>query len=165
MDKTRILQQGEEAKFKIEINDFSMDDNEFSVKLICGYRRKVMTIEKNQMFQGPDGKYYFIFDTSEMSNRITALCTWRVPDSDCDDGFREETNEQYLCFVATTPCPQFLSCPDCGSNQPVTYTRTEESSIADLYAYLETIEGDKLISCDNEILLVLKEDVEPEENE
>ena len=75
---------------------------------------------------------------------------------------KEETNTLDLDLKLN---PQFLSCPNCGSDQPVTYTRTEESSIADLYAYLETIEGDKLISCDNEILLVLKEDVEPEENE
>jgi hypothetical protein len=160
MDKTRILQQGEEAKFKIEIADFSMEDNEFSVQLSWGYRRNVMTIEKNQMFQGPDGKWYFVFDTDDMSRRVTALCTWRVPDSDCDDGFREETNEQYLCFVATTPCPKFVCCPSCDdSDQPVTYTRTEISSIADSYAYLETSEGDKIISCDNEIILVLKEEV------
>ena len=160
MDKTRILQQGEEAKFKIEIADFAMEDNAFSVQFSWGYRRNVMTIEKNQMFQGPDGKWYFVFDTDDMSGRVTALCTWRVPDSDCNDGFREETNEQYLCFVATTPCPK-LSCPSCNytQNQVVTYTRTEVSSIADSYAYLETDEGDKIISCDNEIMLVLKEDV------
>ena len=160
MDKTRILQQGEEAKFKIEIADFAMDDNEFSVQLSWGYRRNVITIEKSQMFQGPDGKWYFVFDTDGISGRITALCTWRVPDSDCDDGFREETDEQYLCFVATTPCQKFVCCPSCdNSDQPVTYTRTETSSIADSYAYLETSEGDKIISCDNEIILVLKEEV------
>lgn len=159
MDKTRILQQGEEAKFRIEIADFQMEDNEFSVQLSWSYRHITMDIPKEKMFQGPDGKYYFTFDTDEMSGRVTALCKWRVPDSDCDDGFREETDEQYLCFVASTPCPQFVTCPACTDDHPVTYTRTEVSSIADTYAYLETAEGDKIISCDNEILLVLKEEV------
>ena len=160
MDKTRILQQGEEAKFKIEIADFAMEDNDFSVQLSWSYRHITMDIPKEKMFQGPDGKYYFTFDTDEMSGRVTALCKWRVPDSDCDDGFREETNEQYLCFIVTTACPNFLSCPRCNTTDlPVTYTRTEVSSIADSYAYLETSEGDKVISCDNEIILVLKEDI------
>ena len=160
MDKTRILQQGEEAKFRIEIADFAMEDNDFSVQLIWGYRRHTMKIEKNQMFQGPDGKYYFTFDTDAMANRVTAICTWRVPDADCTDGYREETDEQLLCFVVTVPCPQFITCPDCmETEERVIYTRTEVSNIADSYAYLETAEGDKIISCDNEIILVLKEDV------
>ena len=159
MDKTRILQQGEEAKFQVDIADFNMADKEFSVTLIYGYRRTTVEILKNQMFQGADSKYYFAFDTDGMVGRVTAVCTWRVPDSDCDDGFREETDEQYLCFVANTPCPQFICAPNCDINDHrVTYTRTETSSIADMYAYLETAEGDKIISCDNEILLVLKEE-------
>ena len=137
-----------------------MEDNDFSVKLIYGYRRTTVEILKNQMFQGPDSKYYFTFDTDGMAGRITAICTWRVPDADCPDGYREETNEQYLCFVVTTPCPKFISCPYCDTSENrVTYNRTEESNIADSYAYLETAEGDKIISCDNEIILVLKEDV------
>lgn len=157
MDKTRIIQQGEEAKFKIEIKDFAMDDNEFVLKLVWGYRRTTMEIPKSKMFKGPDEKWYFMFDTNDMVGRVTAKCSWRVPDQDCDDGYREEVDEQYLCFVASTPCPQFVSCPICESDQRVTYTRTEQSSIADLYAYLLTSEGDKIISCDNEVLLVLKE--------
>lgn len=165
MDNTRIIQQGEEVKFQVDIADFNMEDNDFSVTLVWGYRRTTMEIPKEKMFQGPDGKYYFTFDTDTMSNRVMALCTWRVPDSDCDDGFREETDEQYLCFIVTVPCPHFISCPNCdGEEQRVTYTRTEVSSIADTYEYLETAEGDKIISCDNEILLVLKEEVTPDED-
>lgn len=158
MDKTRILQRGEEAKFRVKIKDFSMDDGDFSLKLIYGYRRTTVEIEKSQMFKGSDGEWYFIFDTDDMTGRVTAVCSWRVPDSDCDDGYREEVDEQYLCFVAQTPCPQFVSCPNCDiSDLRVTYVRTEQSDIADEYAYLLTSEGDKLISSDNEVLLVLKE--------
>ena len=165
MDKTRILQQGEEAKFQIEIKDFDMEENDFRVQLVWGYRRHAMTIEKNQMVHGADGKYYITFDTSQMSNRVTAICTWNVPDTDYADGYRQETNEQYLCFVAVVPCPR-LSCPTCAftQSQPVVYTRTETSSIADEYTYLSCSDYDLLLTCDDEILLVLKEIAEQNQN-
>lgn len=158
MDSTRIIQQGEEAKFKIEIADFDIEDGLVTLELIYSYRRQKITIGKDKLFQGSDGKWYFAFNTADITGRVVARCTWRVVDTDCDDGYREEVDEQYLCFVVSTPCPQFISCPNCDTTgQRVTYTRTEQSSIADLYAYLETAEGDKIISCDNEVILVLKE--------
>lgn len=158
MDKTRILQHGEEAKFQIAIKDFDMEANDFQVKLVWGYRRHAMMIEKNQMAHGTDGKYYITFDTTQISNRVTAICTWQVPDTDFPDSYRQETDEQYLCFVASVPCPQFISCPQCGANDhPVTYTRTEQSSIADEYTYLACADYDRILTCDDEVILVLKE--------
>ena len=167
MDKTRILQQGEEAKFQIAIKDFDMSANNFSLKLIYGYRRTVIDIQKDKMFDDGAGKWYFVFDTDDMVGRVTALCTWRVPDTDCPDGYREETDEQYLCFVVSTPCPQFLSCPCDDSSRPVKYTRTETSGVAGRYAYLACADYDRILTCDNEIILVLKEgqDVEPQDND
>lgn len=157
MDKTRILQQGEEAKFQIEITDFDMEANDFQVTLTWGYRRTTMVITKSQMVHATDGKWYFTFDTDGMVGRVSIKCLWQVPDTDYADGYRQEADEQYLCFVAAVPCPQFISCPQCGANDhPVTYTRTETSSIADDYAYLLTSEGDRLITSDNEYILVLK---------
>ena len=165
MDKTRILQQGEEAKFKIEISDFDMSDGEFKVVLVWGYRRHKMEILKSQMVNGSDGKWYFTFDTTDMVGRVNVECTWQVNDTDFPDGYREERNEQYLCFVASTPCPQFVSCPACStSDLPVTYTRTEQSSIADLYAYLGCADYDRILTCDDEVILVLKE-IENNNNE
>ena len=165
MDKTRILQQGEEAKFKIEIADFDMEDNDFRVQLVWGYRRHAMTIEKNQMVHGADGKYYFTFDTDGMVGRVSIECLWQVPDTDYADGYRQETDEQYLCFVASTPCPQFVACPACTNDHPVTYTRTEQSSIADEYTYLGCADYDRIITCDDEIILVKKEIVVNNQNE
>lgn len=157
MDKTRILQQGEEAKFQVAIKDFDMEANTFAVTLIYGYRRVKVEIEKSQMFQDGAGNWYFVFNTDNMVGRITALCTWRVPDADCSDGYREESDEQYLCFVATTPCPQFLVCPACTQDGRVTYTRTEESDIAGMYAYLACADYDRILTCDDEVILVLKD--------
>ena len=165
MDKTRILQQGEEAKFQIEIKDFDMESNDFQVTLIYGYRRTTQLITKGQMVHAADGKWYFTFNTDGMVGRVSIECLWQVPDTDYADGYRQETDEQYLCFVASTPCPQFVSCPACStSDLPVTYTRTEQSSIADLYAYLGCADYDRILTCDDEVILVLKE-IENNNNE
>ena len=165
MDKTRILQQGEEAKFQIAIKDFDMEANDFQVTLIWGYRRTTMVITKSQMVHAADGKWYFTFDTADMVGRVVIICTWQVPDTDYADGYRQETDEQYLCFVASTPCPQFVACPACTDDHPVTYTRTEQSSIADEYTYLGCADYDRIITCDDEIILVKKEIVVNNQNE
>ena len=165
MDKTRILQQGEEAKFQIAIKDFDMEANDFQVTLIYGYRRTTQLITKGQMVHAADGKWYFTFDTDGMVGRISIECLWQVPDTDYADGYRQETDKQYLCFVASTPCPQFVSCPACTNDHPVTYTRTEQSSIADEYTYLGCADYDRIITCDDEIILVKKEIVVNNQNE
>ena len=165
MDKTRILQHGEEAKFQTAIKDFDMEANDFQVTLIYGYRRTTQLITKGQMVHAADGKWYFTFDTDGMVGRVSIECLWQVPDTDYADGYRQETDEQYLCFVASTPCPQFVSCPACTGDHPVTYTRTEQSSIADEYTYLGCADYDRIITCDDEIILVKKEIVVNNQNE
>ena len=165
MDKTRILQQGEEAKFQIAIKDFDMESNDFQVTLIYGYRRTTQLITKGQMVHAADGKWYFTFDTDGMVGRVSIECLWQVPDTDYADDYRQETDEQYLCFVASTPCPQFVACPACTDDHPVTYTRTEQSSIADEYTYLACADYDRIITCDDEIILVKKEIVVNNQNE
>ena len=67
MDKTRIIQQGEVAKFQVQIKDFDMESNDFRVELIFGYRRHKVTIEKTQMLEN-GGTYYFTIDTA--NNRL-----------------------------------------------------------------------------------------------
>ena len=157
MDKTRIIQQGEEVKFYIEIADFDMDERDFRVELIYGYRRHVMTIEKSQMQKSTRDRWYFVFDTEDMMGKVTARCVWSVYDEDFPENSREEVDEQYLCFVATTPCPQMIPCPACTQEHPVTYERTTESSIAELYKYLCDNYGHKIVSSDDNYILVLKE--------
>ena len=155
MDKTRIIQQGEEVKFQVQIKDFDMEANDFRVELIYGYRRTTVAIEKAQMLEN-GGQYYIIFDTDDMVGRVTARCTWFIPDTDAPGGYREKTDEQFLCFVVTTPCPQFLTCPACTEEHPVTYTRTEQSDIADKYQRLADKYDRLLLTVDNEYIFVLK---------
>lgn len=165
MDKTRILQKGEDAKFQIEIKDFDMDANSFGIELVYGYRRTTVKIDKSQMIHGSDGKWYFVFDTNYMVGRVTVVCTWQVPDTDFTEGYRQETDEQYLCFVVDTPCPQFMSCPACTVERPVKYTRTEQSSIADEYVYLACADYDRILTCDDEVILVRRDDENENQNQ
>lgn len=161
MDKTRIIQQGEVVKFQVQIADFDMEANNFRVELIYGYRRTIVTIEKEQML-GNGGQYYIVFDTEDMVGRVTARCVWMVPDTDVQGSEREKTDEQFLCFVVTTPCPQFLTCPACTEDHPVTYTRTEQSDVASMYQRLCTSLGQPIVSDDDLYFYVLTSEIESE---
>ena len=155
MDKTRIIQQGEVAKFQVQIKNFDMEANDFRVELIYGMRQQVVTIDKSQMLEN-GGTYYFTIDTANMVGRVTARCVWFVPDGDLSGGLREKDDEQYLCFVVTTPCPQFLTCPACTEEHPVTYIRIEQSDIAEKYRRLADCYDRPLLTVDNEYIFVLK---------
>ena len=155
MDNTRIIQQGEVVKFQVQIADFDMEENDFRVELIYGYRRTTVTIEKDQMIEN-GGQYYIVFDTEDMVGRVTARCVWLVPDTDVQGSEREKTDEQFLCFVVTTPCPQFLTCPACTDEHPVTYTRTEQSDIAEKYQRLTDRYDRPLLTADGDYIFVVK---------
>lgn len=155
MDKTRIIQQGEEVKFQVQIKNFDMEANDFRVELVYGYRRTTVTIEKAQTLENA-GLFYIIFDTDDMVGRVTARCTWFIPDTDAPDSYREKVDEQFLCFVVTTPCPQFITCPACTDEHLVTYTRTEQSDIADKYQRLADKYDRPIMTADGEYILVMK---------
>lgn len=155
MDKTRIIQQGEVAKFQVQIANFDMEANDFRVELIYGMRQQVVTIDKSQMLEN-GGTYYFTIDTASMVGRVTARCVWFVPDGDLNGGLREKDDEQYLCFVVTTPCPQFLTCPACTEEHPVNYIRIEQSDIAEKYRRLADCYDRPLLTVDDEYIFVMK---------
>lgn len=163
MDKTRILQQGEEAKFKIAIKDLDMTENFFCLKLIYCYRQEEVKITKEMMFTGSDGEWYFTFGTDGIIGRVEVECIWHVPDTDFEEGYRVETDRQYLAFVADTPDPQLIVCQSVSGDRPVTYTREMESSIADRYEFLMDSEQRILITSDLDIILVNKSN-NPENN-
>ena len=159
MDCKNILQQGDEAKYAMQINHegFNMEIDDFHVELIWGMTGKTKLITKEEMTFSIDGYYYFIFDSSDMIDRVTARCTYYVPDIDCPDGLRTEVDEQYLCFVAGTTLPKFACVP--GPSQcehSVVYERTDQSDVASDYQYLASVDGDRFITADTEYILVLK---------
>ena len=159
MDCTNILMQGDEAKYamRIDHDGFNMETDEFELELSWGLMNKMMTIKKSDMTWTIDGYFYFIFDTSDMVGRVTAKCTYLVPDIDCPDGLRTEVDEQLLCFVCTDPLPKVACVPaQSACEHKVTYERSDQSGVASNYQYLASTEGDRFITKDTEYILVLK---------
>lgn len=158
MDCKNILQQGDEAKYAMRIDHdrFSMESDDFQVELSWGLMGNTLLIPKSQMTWTIDGHYYFIFETNDMLGRVTARCTYWVPDIDCPDGVRTEVDEQLLCFVSNVPNPKCPcnQAPSC--DHKVTYERSDESGVASNYQYLASTEGDRFITKDTEYILVLK---------
>lgn len=159
MDIKDIIQQGEDAKYKVTIDreGFSMNDNNFRIKLRWGLMGHSLTITKDEMFSSENDEWFFTFNTDGMFGRVLAECFYDVPDDDFEDKFRTEVNRQYLCFVVTLPLPLTICCPPAPSqDEAVTYERIGESNVAELYAYLVDCNGTNMATTDGERLMVLK---------
>lgn len=158
MAELRIVPQGTEQKCFVEIKDVAMDDIDFTLELIYGKRRKVMTIEKSQMKQDTTGKWFSIFKTDATIGLVTARLTWILNDTDCPDGERTKVNEQPLCFVTVTACTKLFACPCMAQNQPVIYTFTDDSDIASEFVRLCDCYGHPLATSDD-LYLYARSDV------
>lgn len=154
MAEITILQKGTEVKCYIDIKDVDMSEINFKVELIYGYRRNVVEIDKSQMNQDSQGKWFFVFDTEEMIGKVVVRCTWELNDTDCPDGERTKVNEQPLCFVADTACTKFFACPCAAEDQPVEYEFTDDSGIASDYLRLCDCDGHPLATDDDLYLYV-----------
>ena len=119
---SKIIPQGNEAKFKVEIKDFDMVANEFYVELVYGYYRTNVTIQKSQMVTDESDNYYFYLDTDCIVGEVIARCVWLVPDTDAENDLRTMVDEQVLCFVAATPNPQLYDEAFGSANGAVKYT-------------------------------------------
>ena len=84
MTERDIFVAGEEAKYFIDINQegFSMTDDDFEVELLYGMSGKSLKLTKQDMTADTSGKYFFSFPTAGMVGKVTARCTWQVPDTD-----------------------------------------------------------------------------------
>jgi hypothetical protein len=150
--------QGDEAKYQIRIDaeGFNMETDDFEIELLYGMMGKKLTIQKSDTIFSVDG-FFFVFQTDDMVGRVTARCTYYIPDIDCADGRRTEVDEQLLCFVCTDSLPQFACVPAPSQcEHKVTYERSEQSDVASDYQYLASVEGDRFITADTEYILVLK---------
>ena len=136
MAEITILRRGTEAKCYVDIKNVTMEDIDFKVELIYGYRRTTIEIEKSQMSQDTQGKWFFVFNTDDIIGLLTARCTWYLTDTDCPDGERTKVDEQPLCFVADATCTKLFACPCAKSDSVVTYTFTDDSDIASEYVRL-----------------------------
>lgn len=162
MALTRIVQEGEEVKFQITITQqgFNMNEDNFRVKLTYGMLSKELIITKEQMISNDLDEWFFMFDTTGMVGHIKAECSFDVPDSDYPDGFRTEVDRQFILVVISHPLPARI-CVPVGDTQDhtVIYERTEQSDIAELYAYLTDRRGAHILTSDGEKLLVLKKNI------
>ena len=149
MAEITILRRGTEAKCYVDIKNVTMEDINFKVELIYGYRRTTMLIEKAQMSQETQGKWFFVFNTAGIIGLLTARCTWYLADTDCPDGERTKVDEQPLCFVADSTCTKLFACPCAKSDSVVTYTFTDESDIASEYVRLCDCDGHPLATSDD----------------
>lgn len=149
MAELRIIPQGTEQKCYVAIKDVAMEDIDFTLELIYGMRRRVMTIEKSQMKQDTTGNWFFIFETDAMIGLVTARLTWILNDTDCPDGERTKVNEQPLCFVTATACTKLFACPCAKSDSVVTYTFTDDSDIASEYVRLCDCYGHPIATSDD----------------
>ena len=149
MAEITILRRGTEAKCYVDIKNVTMEDIDFKVELVYGYRRTTILIEKAQMSQDTQGKWFFVFNTEGIIGLLTARCTWYLTDTDCPDGERTKVDEQPLCFVADATCTKLFACPCAKSDSVVTYTFTDDSDIASEYVRLCYCDGHPLATTDD----------------
>ena len=122
MDANKIIAQGTEAKFKVEIKGFDMVNGDFIVELIYDYYRTTVTVEKGQMVKDEHDHYFFYLDTDCIVGEVIARCMWLVPDEDAENDLRTMIDEQVLCFVSTMPNPNLPAWGGITEGPQVKYT-------------------------------------------
>lgn len=122
MDYKNIIPQGERAKFFVHSDkwNFSFEENAYWLEILYGMQDKKIIIPKAD-FLYLDDHWIFSFPTNEIAGPVKARLVMEIFDPDCPDGVRQEVDEQYICFVVTNPCPQFMN-PECtGETHEIVY--------------------------------------------
>ena len=157
MDTKNIIQQGERAKYFVRSDkwNFNFEENSYYLEILYGMMGKKITIPKSE-FQYLNNHWIFSFPTTGMVGPIKARLVMELFDPDCPDDTRQEVDEQYIAFVVTTPCPQFLKCPCDSETHEIVYERTEQSDIAERYARLADKDGNRFRNSEGGYLFVLR---------
>jgi hypothetical protein len=156
MDESKIIPQGELAKFRMNIKDknFDAEFDDFAILLNYGMMGESVEVKKSDCIIDADGNY-FSFDTSKMIGKVTAVCAYDIGDSDTE-GVRRRVDIQILCFVSPVPCPRFLACSACDDEEHlVEYTRITDSNVTDSYELLCDCDGNAFVSSDKMKIYVL----------
>ena len=160
MDKERIIQQGDVAKFQVAITreDFDQVTDDFFVVLSWGIPKQDLVIEKQDMIKDEDDHFFMVFESCEMMGVVTATCHYMVTDSDFPDQRREEIDRQPLAFVVNTPCPKFANKSMCfGMDvKHVTYTRAFRDDVNSVYMNLRTSDKQPVVDSEGRQLRVRK---------
>jgi hypothetical protein len=91
--------RGTELKFKVTVTatGFSMADDDFEVEVKSG--RSSITLEKEDLIV-KSGEYFAVIDTNELpAGTLKLVATAHVPDTDADDGIRNEVAVTNLCQI------------------------------------------------------------------
>jgi hypothetical protein len=157
MDTRDIIFQGERAKYFVKSNkwNFSFETNSYWLEIIYGMTKQKIVIPKSE-FLYLDEKWVFSFPTDNIIGPVKARLVMELFDPDCPDDTRQEVDEQYIAFVVTDPCPQFIRCPGCGGDHEIEYERTEASDIGERYARLCDKNGTPLRTANDGWLFVLR---------
>lgn len=160
MDANLIIQQGEMLKFKVRFlrQDFDQTLSNFYVELLYGMTGGKITIPKEEFMELTDDIWVFSFSTSGMVGPVTARMVMEYTDGDVPGITRPEVDEQIICFVITSPCPRFLTCPACSGTHDVTYERTEASDLVYHYDLMTDLNGHPLLTSDNMYLYAYNPD-------
>ena len=160
MDRTRIIQQGDIAKFQVAIDreDYDQVRDDFWVTLRWGIPEQSITIQKSAMITDEEHHYFMVFDSASMLGKITAECHYILPDTDMSDGTRMEIDRQILGFVVNNGCPQFACRRLCVGQdvRHVTYTRAFRDDVNTLYLNLRDSQQRQITDSEGQNLRVRK---------
>lgn len=158
MDKDRIIQQGDTAKFQVTIQheDFDQQTDPFRVVVHGGIPDTPVTINREDMLHDEDGNFYLVFPSSGMQGQLLAECHYGVHDEDVEGNVRDDVDRQWLAFVTDSPCPHFAGRCDCFGSRDghVEYERTDDSDVASIYMTLVTSDGQTVTDANGAILKV-----------
>ncbi len=138
MDATKIIAQGEMAKFVVGCNrqDFDPATDDWQVQISYG-TTGLLTFDGSDLQPSSiAGQYILTFDTTPMTGEVIAKIIYQVPDVDCENDVRQEVDMQLLCVVVTSPFPKYVYCHHETLPQAWTYTRTDTSGLSVLYQRL-----------------------------
>lgn len=161
MDKDRIIQQGDTAKFQVIIRheDFDQQTDPFCVVLRWGIPEQTMAIDRYDMVTDEDGSFFMKVPTAGLVGPLKAYCHYFVTDSDMGSGQREEIDIQMLAFVTDDPCPHIPCCGQCGeADAHVTYRRVYASDVNTAYLNLRDSNKENLLDSNGKQLRVHRAD-------
>lgn len=161
MDKDRIIQQGDTAKFQVIIRheDFDQQTDPFRVVVHGGIPDTPVTIDRADMLHDEDGNFFMLVPTAGLVGPLKAYCHYYVTDSDMGSGQREEIDIQMLAFVTDTPCPHIPCCGQCAEDDAhVTYKRVWRSDTRSLYLNVRTADKQPVVDADGKQIRVRKEE-------
>ena len=163
MDKDRIIQQGDTAKYQVVIShpDYDQQRDPFRVIIHCGIPDAAIVIRNVDMLHDEDGNFYMLVPTVGILGKMKAECHYSVSDSDVEGGSRDEVDVQWLGFVTDEPCPRFAKRCECsqGEEHPhVVYTRIYRNDARSLYLNVRTSDKQPVVDADGKQIRVRKEE-------